>query len=91
MPQRSSKEYAFVDTNVESNIEYAFQALALDEHRGPFTPTIWAAPIDPPRELKRCWFRGVHCDVGGGGYPDQELANLNLAWMMTQLESKGLI
>jgi Uncharacterized alpha/beta hydrolase domain (DUF2235) len=91
MPQRSSKKYAFVDTNVESNIEYAFQALALDEHRGPFTPTIWAAPIDPPRELKQCWFRGVHCDVGGGGYPDQELANLNLAWMMTQLESKGLI
>lgn len=48
------QEYAFVDTNVESNIEYAFQALALDEHRGPFTPTIWAAPIDPPRELKQC-------------------------------------
>jgi hypothetical protein len=91
VPQRSSKLYAFVDTNVESNIEYAFQALALDERRGPFTPTIWAAPVNPPKELKQCWFRGVHCDIGGGGYPDQELANLSLAWMMTQLESKGLI
>jgi len=91
VPQTSSKKYAFVDTNVESNIEYAFQALALDEHRGPFTPTIWAAPTNPPKELKQCWFRGVHCDVGGGGYPDQELANLTLAWMITQLESKHLI
>lgn len=83
--------YAFVDTNVESNIEYAFQALALDERRGPFTPTIWAAPTDPPKVLKQCWFRGVHCDVGGGGYRDQELANLGLAWMITQLESKSLL
>jgi Uncharacterized alpha/beta hydrolase domain (DUF2235) len=91
IPQRSSKKYAFVDTNVESNIEYAFQALALDERRGPFTPTIWAAPVDPPKELKQCWFRGVHCDIGGGAYPDQELANLSLTWMMTQLESKGLM
>ncbi|KAF7506167.1 hypothetical protein GJ744_012147 [Endocarpon pusillum] len=89
LPQRDSKEYAFVDTNVEWNIEHAFQALALDERRGPFTPTIWAAPINPPKELKQCWFRGVHCDVGGGGYRDQELANLSLAWMITQLESKN--
>jgi Uncharacterized alpha/beta hydrolase domain (DUF2235) len=91
VPQKSSKKYAFVDTNVESNIEYAFQALALDEHRGPFTPTIWAAPKNPPKELKQCWFRGVHCDIGGGSYPDQEIANLSLAWMMSQLESNGLI
>lgn len=84
--------YAFVDTNVESNIEYAFQALALDERRGPFTPTIWAAPTNnPPKELKQCWFRGDHCDVGGGGYRDQELANLSLAWMISQLESKSLM
>jgi Uncharacterized alpha/beta hydrolase domain (DUF2235) len=91
LPQRNSKRYAFVNTNVESNIEYAFQALALDERRGPFTPTIWAAPHDPPKVLKQCWFRGVHCDIGGGGYPDQELANLSLAWMISQLESNALL
>jgi Uncharacterized alpha/beta hydrolase domain (DUF2235) len=91
LPQRNSKHYAFVDTSVESNIEYAFQALALDERRGPFTPTIWAASDKPPKELKQCWFRGVHCDIGGGGYPDQELANLSLAWMISQLESKALL
>lgn len=91
MPQTSPMSYAFVNTNVESNIEYAFQALALDERRGPFAPTIWAAPINPPKELKQCWFRGVHCDIGGGGYSDQELADISLAWMMTQLESKSLI
>lgn len=91
MPQKSSKEYAFVNTNVESNIEYAFQALALDERRGPFAPTIWAAPKNPPKELKQTWFRGVHCDVGGGAYFDQESANLSLAWMITQLEENKLL
>ena len=91
LPQWNSKHYAFVNTEVESNIEYAFQALALDERRGPFTPAIWAAPKNPPKELKQCWFRGVHCDIGGGGYPDQELANLSLAWMISQLESKALL
>lgn len=89
-PQKSSKDYAFVDTNVASNIEYAFQALALDERRGPFTPTIWTAPTHVPKELKQCWFRGVHSDLGGG-YPDHELANLSLAWMITQVESNQLI
>ena len=90
VPQKSSKDYAFVDTHVESNIEYAFQALAVDERRGPFTPTIWTAPNNAPKELKQCWFRGVHSDLGGG-YPDHEIANLSLAWMITQVESNRLI
>lgn len=35
------------------------------------------------------WFCGTHSNVGGG-LPDQELANVSLAWMMDQLTSIGL-
>ena len=83
-----SSFYSFVDTNVEPNIEYAFQALALDEHRTSFTPTIWEKPPgqELPRVLKQCWFPGVHSDIGGG-YPEADLANLTLAWMVSQLDN----
>lgn len=34
--------------------------------------------------LRQVWFPGVHSNIGGG-YSDQELANLTLAWMMSQV------
>lgn len=88
LPQPPSTDYAFVDTKVEPNIEYAFQALALDEHRRSYTPTIWEKPSGQqwPRVLKQCWFPGVHADVGGS-YTDADLSNLTLAWMISQLDS----
>ena len=73
---------------VSPNIEYAFHALALDEHRKPFSPTIWEQPDGQalPRLLKQCWFPGVHSNIGGG-YPDSQIADITLAWMISQLES----
>ncbi|KIW19113.1 hypothetical protein PV08_03405 [Exophiala spinifera] len=88
LPQPPSKDFAFVDTRVESNIEYAFQALALDEHRRAYSPTIWEWPSVEPNELKvlkQTWFPGVHSDIGGS-YDDTALANLTLAWMVSQLD-----
>ena len=41
LQRKSVKEYSFFDTTVDNSIENAFQALALDEHRASFTPTIW--------------------------------------------------
>jgi hypothetical protein len=29
-----------------TGIDHAFHALALDEYRGPFTPTLWYLPTD---------------------------------------------
>jgi uncharacterized protein (DUF2235 family) len=88
LPQPPSKDFAFVDTRVESNIEYAIQALALDEHRRAYSPTIWDWPRVEPndlRVLKQVWFPGVHSDIGGS-YDDTALANLTLAWMVSQLD-----
>jgi len=36
--------------------------------------------------LRQCWFPGVHTNIGGG-YPDQELADITLAWMIEMLQN----
>jgi Uncharacterized alpha/beta hydrolase domain (DUF2235) len=82
LPQPKSKAFAFVDTKIEPHIENAFQALALDERRRTFQPTIWEKW---PLRMNQCWFPGVHSDVGGG-YADGDLGNLTLTWMMSQLD-----
>jgi hypothetical protein len=87
----STKEYRFNDTNLDGNIRHAFQALALDEHRNPFSPAVWER-MDMRKttlDLRQVWFPGAHANVGGG-YNDQEIANVTLAWMMDQLASIGV-
>ena len=87
LPRFFTRSLSFVDTKVEPIIENAFQALGLDEKRKPYSPTIWEVPDgqENPKVLKQCWFPGVHSDIGGG-YDDQELGNITLAWMIHQLE-----
>lgn len=46
---------------------HAFHALALDEDRKPFSPTLWFfdQPANPDN-FKQVWFTGVHSNIGGG-------------------------
>lgn len=86
-------QYSFVDTKVSPLVEYAFQALALDDHRAAFAPAVWEQPHPPPppahlKSLAQAWFPGVHSNIGGaGGYDDQSLANDTLAWMLAHLQT----
>ncbi|KAL8958806.1 MAG: hypothetical protein Q9193_004204 [Seirophora villosa] len=84
--QRKHTEYSFIDTKVSPNVEHAFQALALDEYRKPFGPTLWHKPEGQqnPVTLKQCWFPGVHSNVGGS-YEDTGIADITLVWMIAQL------
>ncbi|EXJ80919.1 hypothetical protein A1O3_07207 [Capronia epimyces CBS 606.96] len=77
--------YDFYDTRLHPCIENAFQALALDERRAPFSPAVWERRDNDRTNLVQVWFPGVHSNVGGG-YDDQELANITLAWMISKLE-----
>ncbi|KKK18916.1 hypothetical protein AOCH_000310 [Aspergillus ochraceoroseus] len=81
--------YRFYDTSLSNGIEYAFQALALDETRTSFAPAVWEKPHHVLTDLRQVWFLGSHANVGGG-WPDQELANVSMAWMMDQLASIGV-
>lgn len=78
--------YSFHDTTLGPGVEYAFHALAIDEQRGPFQPTIWQVKAKPrvQQSVEQTWFAGVHSNVGGG-YPEHELSDAALFWMCAKL------
>jgi uncharacterized protein (DUF2235 family) len=82
--------WAFHDSDLSSTVDNAFHAVAIDERRGPFKPTLWTRPGEPPRQtLEQVWFPGVHRDVGGG-YPRPDLADITLCWMVDRAQTCGL-
>lgn len=86
--------WEFHDTRLSSQVDGAFHALAIDERREVFAPTLWhqrpdASGPEPEQELKQVWFTGVHCDIGGG-YPDTSLSDITLLWMADRAREYGL-
>jgi hypothetical protein len=79
----------FHDCNLADNVENAYQALAIDERRGPFRPAIWDK-ITGQRSVMQVWFAGVHSSVGGG-YPDAGLSDTALTWMVNRARECGLV
>jgi uncharacterized protein (DUF2235 family) len=79
--------YQFQDTNLGPHIENAFHALALDEHREDFVPTLWSKLPHAPatQRLEQVWFPGAHSNVGGG-YAEHGLSDVALAWMADRVE-----
>ncbi|GAM40357.1 hypothetical protein TCE0_038r12648 [Talaromyces pinophilus] len=87
-----NKQYAFHNTNLSKNVDYAFQALAVDEKRLTFSPTIWhKSPDAPVKDLQQCWFPGVHSNIGGqasdprSAGDDEEIGDITFAWMVDNL------
>ncbi|KAG6000544.1 hypothetical protein E4U43_001575 [Claviceps pusilla] len=76
---------------LSDRIEHAFQALALDETRAPFSPAVWERPRRDRlnTDLRQVWFPGNHSNCGGG-WDDQGIANCSLAWMMDQFTRVGV-
>ncbi|KAK6349516.1 hypothetical protein TWF696_005800 [Orbilia brochopaga] len=88
-----NSEYQFYDTELHPHIEKAAHALALDEYRGPFSPTLWYHKKHNNHgwasHLTQCWFPGFHAHVGGGTITgaDEESSvdDICLAWMVDQV------
>jgi uncharacterized protein (DUF2235 family) len=81
------KYYTFFDANLGEHVEHAFHAVALDERRKNFVPTLWTQTPEGKakgQELKQVWFAGVHCDVGGG-YSVHGASDIPLAWMASEV------
>lgn len=86
------RRYQFHDTALSRSVRYACHALAIDEHRAPFEPTLWAlTEKDRDREhaIEQVWFCGAHSDVGGG-YPAAGLSDIALEWMLGRAAAAGL-
>jgi len=82
----------FYDTKMGSNVSIARHALAIDEKREDFEPTVWTPK--PDMDLKQVWFAGVHSDVGGS-YPSDKQTGIRasdapLRWMLDEAVHAGL-
>ena len=82
------KNYQFHDVTLGAHIGQARHALALNEKRGSFTPTLWRSERTDG-SLKQLWFPGVHSDVGGG-YKESGLSDGALKWMIDEASDAAL-
>ncbi len=88
------KKYGFHSVGLSGRVENAFHALAIDERRKPFAPTLWElTEADrnnaPQQRVEQVWFAGVHSNVGGG-YADSGLSDVAFLWMMERASTCGL-
>lgn len=99
IPGISRSQFDCLQTGLRIHILNGYHALAIDEHRDDFAPTLWTvrhpkdpnAVIAPPRLLsavEQRWFVGAHANVGGG-YQTDLLAQAPLRWMMKRPNRMG--
>ncbi len=89
--------YEFHDTALSRSVEAARHAVALDERRRAFPPTLWdnidelnaTAGAEGARPYRQAWFPGDHGSVGGGG-DVVGLSNAALLWIAEGAAEQGL-
>lgn len=87
---RLNRRWEFHDTELSTSVDNAFQALAIDETRRPFAPTLWRQQENHgPQKLEQVWFAGTHGDVGGGNV-DATLSDIALQWIIERTKECGL-
>ena len=86
----------FHDTEISPLVDVGLHALAIDEPRGPFEPTLWTlkrgTTVPDGQIVEQVWFPGSHANVGGG-FKDSRLSDIALLWMaerMTQTTSLAI-
>jgi hypothetical protein len=98
-PNVSRHDFDFLETDLRINDTHAYHALAIDEHREAFKPTLWTKTVPntgaTPEErdfphVEQRWFVGAHANVGGG-YENDLLAQAPLKWMKEKAEQHNLV
>jgi len=88
-----NKKYEFHDVELTPFVERARHAVAADEKRRTFEPSLWkdregVELNQDPHYLQRV-FPGTHCAVGGGG-PVRGIADAALDWILRGAREAGL-
>ncbi len=88
-----NKAYEFHDTALSRSVEFARHAVAIDERRAAFAPTLWSNidafnPQGAAPRVEQQWFPGDHGGVGGG--EARGLSNCALLWVLEGAERAGL-
>ena len=79
----------FIGRKLSAKVNRGLHAVAIDERRADFTPTLWDA--DP--RITQMLFAGAHSDVGGGYLETNDESGLSdgaLAWMTEELARLGV-
>lgn len=88
--QSFTSRWDFHDVHLGPHVEVALHALAIDEKRSAFPPTLWEKPISQPlpdgQIVEQVWFPGVHSNIGGS-YKDSDLSDITLDWMIKRLRA----
>ncbi len=81
--------FAFADRTLSPKVSRGLHAVAVDEQRADFTPTLW----NPDQRISQVLFPGAHADVGGG-YPTSDnesgLSDRALMWMADEMARLGV-
>ncbi len=83
-------KHKFHDLRLSESVENGYHALALDDERLTFHPTLWDTKLYPHQTTKQVWFCGMHTDIGGG-YQKHGLSDIALEWMILQAQKHGLL
>ena len=88
--------HEFHDAQLSRSVLAARHAVAIDERRRTFMPTLWEnladLNFDDPeraRNYRQFWFPGDHGSVGGGG-DIAGLSNISLRWIAEGAAAQGL-
>ena len=95
-----NRKYRFYDTEISNLVASARHAVAIDEQRRSFAPTLWSTlddlnracgyePEDDHAPYQQKWFPGVHGSVGGGG-DYRGLSDFALQWVVDGARQAGL-
>ncbi len=92
----TNQQYKFHDADLSSSVRSSRHAVAIDERRTTYAPTLWDnldrlndGATGPTRPYQQEWFSGDHGSVGGGG-DITGLSDNALVWIAEGAERMGL-
>jgi hypothetical protein len=87
--------FEFHDVSLSAITDVNLHALAVDEHRQAFQPTVWRQQkfSAVATATEQVWFTGSHGDIGGGyvnederkAFPEPALDDITLDWMIRRV------
>ena len=80
----------FSNSVLNTDVKSGYQALAINERRYFFQPSIWDEDVDREGQtIEKVWFAGCHGDVGGQD-ADRGISDIPLRWMLSRAKGRGL-
>lgn len=76
----------FHNAKLNSEVGHGYHAVALDEVRDKFPPSLW----EERDNVEQVWFAGMHSNVGGW-YDETGLSDIALKWMAEKAKKHGML